>query len=73
LIPIAAGAVLAIALSRPPCTESAAAETLAEDGYDLWLRYVQIDSDHLGPYRSAVTQIVAPTLSPPSELRKLNW
>src|SRR5437868_7103501 len=44
---------------------SLSAQARAEDGYDLWLRYVQIaDRARLAEYRAAVTQLVVQGDSP---------
>lgn len=37
---------------------------IAEDGYDLWLRYRPVESSWLGPYRAAATELVANAASP---------
>jgi alpha-glucuronidase len=42
------------ALSLAPCV-------FAEDGYDLWLRYVPVQAEALAPYRSGTTQLVLST------------
>src|SRR5215813_11903109 len=39
------------ALALAPCV-------FAEDGYDLWLRYVPVQAQWLAPYRSGATQLV---------------
>jgi alpha-glucuronidase len=43
----------------------AAARTpaLAEDGYELWLRYHPVEAQWIAPYRAAATQLVAGTAS----------
>src|SRR6185295_10717222 len=38
----------------------------AEDGYDLWLRYVLVQTLWLAPYRSGTTQLVLSTEAPGS-------
>ena len=42
----------------------AAPRALAEDGYDLWLRYRPIEGSSLGRYRTAATEIVQSGRSP---------
>ncbi len=37
---------------------------LAEDGYDLWLRYRPMEAGQVSAYRSQVTQLVAATATP---------
>jgi alpha-glucuronidase len=44
---------------------AAAADARAEDGYELWLRYVRVDNPaSLQAYRSAITSILVPGESP---------
>ncbi|MFE0502372.1 alpha-glucuronidase family glycosyl hydrolase [Lysobacter soli] len=37
---------------------------LAEDGYDLWLRYRPIPESEAAPYRARIAQLVAPATTP---------
>lgn len=52
--------VLATALG----VSAAAPRALAEDGYELWLRYRPIEAASLGHYRTAATEIVQSDRSP---------
>ena len=43
-----------------------AQSVLAEDGYDLWLRYHPVEARYQEQYRSSVTQLVTPTADSPT-------
>ncbi len=51
-------AMLACLLAALACLPAVA---VAEDGYELWLRYRPVDAARAGDYRSRFTQLVAPT------------
>lgn len=51
-------AMLACLLAALACLPAVA---VAEDGYELWLRYRPVDAARAGDYRARFTQLVAPT------------
>src|SRR3569833_1906567 len=46
------------------CLLGLAAPALADDGYDLWLRYTKVEARLLAPYRAANTVLVTGAASP---------
>ena len=45
-------------------------EAMAEDGYDLWLRYRQLPVERLDSYRQSASELVPGAPSPTLEIAK---